>query len=80
MRIIIFKSEPQPSLRAFAADPGGRDLPPQFAPWHAIGVVSAGSALPHKLDRRVVEEAISNNGYQLWRIKSEKKKAASTQV
>ena len=77
MRIVIFKSEPQPNLRAFASDPGGRDLPQQFAPWRAIGAVSAGSDLPHKLDRAVVEEAINSNGYQLWRINSEKKKVAS---
>lgn len=76
MRIVIFKSEPQPHLRAFAADPGGRDLPRQFAPWHAVGAVSPGSDLPHKLDRAVIEEAINNAGYQLWRVKSEKKKAA----
>jgi hypothetical protein len=78
MRIVIFKSEPQPTLRAFASDPGGRDLPKQFAPWHAVGAVSAGSDLPHKLDRAVIEKAINSAGYQLWRIKSEKKKKAAS--
>jgi hypothetical protein len=77
MRIIIFKSEPNPTLRAFSGDPGGRDLPKQFAPWHAVGAVSAGSDLPHKIDRSVVEKAINSAGYQLWRLKSEKKKAAA---
>jgi hypothetical protein len=77
MRIIIFKSEPNPSLRAFSDDPGGRELPRQFAPWHAIGVVASESSLPHKLDRDTVEKAINSAGYQLWRLKSEKKKAAA---
>ena len=77
MRIIIFKSEPQPNLRAFAADPGGQDLPKQFAPWHAIGVVMPEKELPHKLDRGVIEKAIYSAGYQLWRLKSEKNKASA---
>jgi hypothetical protein len=77
MRIIIFKSEPNPTLRAFSADPGGQELPKQFAPWHAIGVVPPGSDLPHKLDRGVIEKALNSAGYQLWRLKSEKKKAAA---
>jgi hypothetical protein len=77
MRIVIFKSEPQPHLRAFTEDPGGRALPAQFGPWSAVGVVRPGNDLPHKLDRGVVEKAINSNGYQLWRIKSEKKDAAS---
>ncbi len=68
MRIVIFKSEPHPHLRAFAEDPGGKDLPRQFAPWHAVGAVSSGNALPHKLDRAVAEQAISSVGYQLWRF------------
>lgn len=74
MRIVIFKSEPQPNLRAFAADPGGQDLPKQFAPWHAIGVVLPERELPHKLDRAAAEKAIAADGYQLWRFK--KKPAA----
>jgi hypothetical protein len=73
MRIVIFKSQPNPTLRAFSADQGGQELPKQFAPWHAIGVVSPGSDLPHKLDRSVIEKAINSNGYQLWRLKSDKK-------
>jgi hypothetical protein len=78
MRIVIFKSEPNPRLRAFSDDPGGKDLPSQFAPWHAIGAVAPESELPHKFDRAVVEEAINSAGYQLWRLKSENKKAAGS--
>ena len=77
MRIVIFKSEPQPNLRAFAEDPGGRALPAQFAPWTAVGVVRPGSDLPHKIDRGIVEKAIASAGYQLWRLKSDKAKAAA---
>jgi hypothetical protein len=73
MRLVIFKSEPQPHLRAFAEDPGGKNLPKQFAPWHAIGVVPPDSELPYKLDRAVAERAISEVGYQLWRFPKKKK-------
>ena len=71
MRIVIFKSERQPTLRAFSNDLGGRDLPKQFAPWRAVGAVAPENDLPHKLSRDVVEKAISSAGYQLWRLKSE---------
>jgi hypothetical protein len=40
-------------------------------------VVPPGSDLPHKLDRGVIEKALNSAGYQLWRLKSEKKKAAA---
>ncbi len=78
MRIVIFKSQANPNLRAFASDPGGQDLPRQFAPWHAVGVVLPEGNLPHNLDRAVAEKAINSAGYQLWRFKSpEKKKKAA---
>jgi hypothetical protein len=76
MRIVIFKSQPHPNLRAFTADEAGRDLPKQFAPWHAVGVVPAETALPHNLDRAVAEKAINSVGYQLWRMKRPAKQAA----
>jgi hypothetical protein len=70
MRMVIFKSESNPNLRAFAADPGGQELPKQFAPWHAIGVVLPANELPHKLNREAAEKAINSAGYQLWRYKN----------
>ena len=78
MRMTIFKSQPFPNLRAFAADQGGQELPKQFAPWHAIGVVRAENELPHNFDRAVAEKAINAVGYQLWRMKrpDPKKQAA----
>jgi hypothetical protein len=70
MNIYIFHSEGKPELRAFAGDAGGSKLPGQFRPWHAVGVVSTGKALPHKISRATVEDAIAAQGFQLWRIKS----------
>ena len=71
MNIYIFKSEGKPELRAFAGDAEGRKLPGQFRPWHAVGVVSAGKALPHKFSRAAIEDAIAAQGFQLWRFKSQ---------
>ena len=48
MNIYIFKSEGKSELRAFAGDVAGSKLPDQFRPWQAVGVVSAGKALPHE--------------------------------
>jgi hypothetical protein len=75
MNIYIFKSDAKGELRAFAGDPQGSKLPGQFRPWHAIGVAGAGKALPHKLSRATIEEAIEAHGFQLWRFK---KAAAET--
>lgn len=73
MNIYMFKSETKSEskgeLRAFAADAGGQTLPQQFRPWHAVGVVKTGRALPHNMSRDIVEKAIGAQGFQLWRIK-----------
>ncbi|MGB9366971.1 MAG: hypothetical protein WCE79_13270 [Xanthobacteraceae bacterium] len=69
MNIYIFKSETKSELRAFAGDPQGSKLPSQFRPWHAVGVVAAGKALPHKISRATIEDAIEAQGFQLWRFK-----------
>jgi hypothetical protein len=68
MRIFIFKSQPRPELRAFSGDVGGGELPKQFSPWHAIGVISPDRAPPHALSRDVIETAIKAKGFQLWRM------------
>jgi hypothetical protein len=72
MRLIIFKSQSNNELRAFSNDPGGRPLPSQFAPWHAIGVVAADKDPPHKMNRGVIEQAITEKGFQLFRFKLKK--------
>ena len=69
MNIYIFKSETKSELRAFAGDAQGSKLPGQFRPWHAVGVISDGKALPHKLSRATIEDAIETHGFQLWRFK-----------
>lgn len=68
MRIFIFKSEARPELRAFAAELDGTRLPKQFRPWRAIGAIAPDRAPPHALSRRVIEQAIETQGFQLWRM------------
>ena len=70
MRIYVFKSEPQKSLRAFAGDIAGSKLPGQFAPWHAVGVIGPDKDPPHQLPRTTIEQAILDRGFQLWRRKA----------
>ncbi len=71
MRIFIFKSDTSPSLRAFSDDQGGRKLPEQFRPWHAIGVIRPDSVFPHNLNRDLIEASITSDGFQLWRMKKQ---------
>jgi hypothetical protein len=68
MRIFIFKSEASADLRAFGGDLAGALLPRQFSPWHAIGAIAPDQDPPYKLSRDVIETAIRDNGYQLWRL------------
>jgi hypothetical protein len=68
MRIFIFKSEASPALRAFGADLVGTRLPKQFSPWRVIGAVAPDREPPHNLSRQVIESALNDCGYQLWRM------------
>ena len=68
MRIFIFKSETSPDLRAFGGDLVGGRLPDQFRPWRAIGAIAPDRDPPHNLSRAVIETAINDHGYQLWRM------------
>ena len=72
MRFFIFKSQPRSELRAFAADPAGEQLPSKFAPWHAVGVVRADKDPPHNFSRQTIEQAITKEGFQLFRTKIKK--------
>jgi hypothetical protein len=76
MPIYIFKSETTEGLRAFAGDPAGSKLPGNHGPWSATGVVAEKSAPPHKLSRELIERAIADRGFQLWRL-SKKAQAAA---
>lgn len=68
MRIFIFKSETRPGLCAYAADQAGSQLPGNHGPWTVTGVVGANSAMPHKVSREAIEQAIDAHGFQMWRL------------
>ena len=69
MRLFIFESNGDTSLRAFAGDAAGRKLPDQFSPWRQIGAVRSENAPPYNLSRDTIEKAINAHGFQLWRLK-----------
>jgi hypothetical protein len=69
MRIYIFKSDTSEELRAFSDDPTGVKLPERFRPWHAFGAIAADGDPPHRFPRKVIETAIRDNGFQLWRMR-----------
>jgi hypothetical protein len=68
MRIFIFKSEPNPGLGAFGGDLAGLQLPSQFKPWRVVGAVAPDKNPPYKLSREVIEAAIKERGFQLFRL------------
>jgi hypothetical protein len=68
MRIFIFKSEAKPDLRAFGGDLAGSQLPSQFKPWRAVGAVAPNQQPPYNLPRDVIETAIKDQGFQLFRL------------
>ena len=68
MRIFLFRSEANPSLRAFGGDLAGNQLPKHLGPWRAIGAVAPDQSPPHNLSRDVIEAAIKEQGFQLWRV------------
>jgi hypothetical protein len=74
MRIYVFKSDTNGTLRAFAGDAAGSKLPDRFRPWYAIGVVAPDRDPPHGLSRNEVERAIDAQGFQLWRMKARPEK------
>jgi hypothetical protein len=69
MRFFIFKSETKPELRAFGADLAGSQLPSQFKPWRAVGAVAPDRQPPYNLPRDVIENAIKDRGFQLFRLR-----------
>jgi hypothetical protein len=72
MNIFIFRSESNRELRAFSNDKGGLNLPSQFRPWHAVGVVKPDAAPPNNLSRDVIEKSIADSGFQLYKLKADK--------
>jgi len=68
MRIFIFKSEANPDLGAFSGDLAGLQLPSQFKPWRVVGAVAPDKDPPYQLSREVIEAAIGERGFQLFRM------------
>jgi hypothetical protein len=46
----------------------GNQLPKHLGPWRAIGSVAPDQSPPHNLSRDVIEAAIKEQGFQLWRL------------
>ena len=69
MRIFMFTSGAVADLHAFAGDEAGSRLPPKYGPWGLTGTLAARQSPPHKFSRRVIEQAVSTTGFQLWRMK-----------
>ena len=80
MRIYIFKSESNKSLRAFAGDLVGSKLPSNHGPWTATGAIGPDSTPPYNFSREAIEDAIEGEGFQLWRMakKTESKKTEAS--
>ncbi len=76
MRIFIYKSEGQKNLRAFADASDGHGLPSQLGPWQAIGVIRPDKDPPFGLSRETIESAITEQGFQLFRVAPKKVVAA----
>jgi hypothetical protein len=72
MRIFIFKSDSGLDLRAFGGDLAGTQLPSKFRPWHVVGAVAPDQDPPYKLSRDVIETAIKDRGFQLFRLSKDK--------
>jgi hypothetical protein len=69
MMISIFESAGAGGLRAFVGERSGASLPERHGPWKRLTNIAAHQRLPHALDRKVVEKAIAEHGFQLWRLK-----------
>jgi len=68
MRIFIFKSEASLDIGAFSGDLAGLKLPSRFKPWRVVGAVAPDKDPPYKLSREVIEAAIRERGFQLFRL------------
>jgi hypothetical protein len=75
MIIFNFRSEGGQALFAFAADRQGGSLPARHGPWKLIEDIAPEKKMPHAFDRKAVERAIDEHGFQLWRLKKDIKSA-----
>jgi hypothetical protein len=69
MRIFMFASQARDGLHAFAGDDSGTKLPAKYGPWGLTGTLGSREAPPHKFSRQVIEQSISSEGFQLWRMR-----------
>ncbi len=69
MRLFMFTSQAKEDLHAFAGDESGTKLPSKYGPWGLTGTLNSRETPPHKFSRRAIEQAISADGFQLWRMK-----------
>lgn len=69
MRLFMFKSENKRGLRAFAADPGGEKLPTRHGQWTVVGVVRKDSEPSYSMKRKFIEKSISDQDFQLYKLK-----------
>ena len=67
--IYTFASDGPNRLFAFAGDRAGAALPQQHGPWKSVGEIAPGEKISHGLDRKYIEQAICEHGYQMWRMK-----------
>ena len=69
--LFMFKSQSRQGLHAFTGDRGGEQLPRQFRPWRAQGIIDKDQAPPYALSRSDIERSIRDSGFQLWRIRGQ---------
>jgi hypothetical protein len=67
--LFMFKSQSREGLHAFTGDRAGEQLPGQFRPWQAQGMIDRNRTPPHALSRSAIEQSIRDIGFQLWRIR-----------
>ena len=73
--IYKFASDGTKGLFAFSGDPAGGKLPERHGPWSSTGKVQPHEAIPHRLNRESIVQAIDDHGYQMWRLKKTSKEA-----
>ncbi|GEO16068.1 hypothetical protein [Microvirga aerophila] len=69
MRVFMFVSQAKDGLHAFAGDESGSKLPAKYGPWGLTGTLGSRETPPHKFSRQVIEQSITTEGFQLWRMK-----------
>lgn len=69
MKIYTFASDAPSRLFAFAGDRAGSSLPEQHGPWKSVGEIGPDDVIQYGLDRKHIEHAIREHGYQMWRMK-----------